>query len=107
MTPGFVDMHVHVTGGGGEAGPASRCPESQLSDFLRVGTTTVVGVCGTDSVSRSQALAPAATWLFEICRVEMSGLPHTCRIRISLPVWVRQGRAPTRVCELGFRHWVL
>ena len=58
VVPGFVDMHVHVTGGGGEAGPASRCPESQLSAFLRVGTTTVVGVCGTDSVSRSQVLTP-------------------------------------------------
>ena len=55
MTPGFIDMHVHVTGGGGEAGPASRCPESQLSAFLNAGITTVVGVCGTDSVSRSQA----------------------------------------------------
>ena len=65
MTPGFVDMHVHVTGGGGEAGPASGCPESQVSDFLRVGITTVVGVCGTDSVSRSQALTPATAWLVQ------------------------------------------
>lgn len=24
ITPGFVDVHVHITGGGGEAGPASR-----------------------------------------------------------------------------------
>lgn len=24
ITPGFVDCHVHITGGGGEAGPASR-----------------------------------------------------------------------------------
>jgi len=54
---------VHVTGGGGEAGPASRCPEAQLSAFLRVGTTTVVGVCGTDSVSRSQVLNPATAGL--------------------------------------------
>lgn len=27
---GFIDMHVHMTGGGGEAGPASRCPEAQV-----------------------------------------------------------------------------
>ena len=65
MTPGFVDMHVHVTGGGGEAGPASRCPESQLSAFLAVGTTTVVGVCGTDSVSRSQVCSTCASSLFD------------------------------------------
>lgn len=24
MVPGFVDIHEHITGGGGEAGPASR-----------------------------------------------------------------------------------
>ena len=67
VTPGFVDMHVHVTGGGGEAGPASRCPESQLSAFLNAGVTTVVGVCGTDSVSRSQAcLSPVNSTLLLI-----------------------------------------
>ncbi|KAL4437512.1 hypothetical protein ABPG77_003493 [Micractinium sp. CCAP 211/92] len=52
--PGFVDLHVHVCGGGGEAGPASRTPEATLSQLLRAGITTVVGVTGTDSVSRSQ-----------------------------------------------------
>lgn len=25
ITPGFIDCHCHITGGGGEAGPASRC----------------------------------------------------------------------------------
>lgn len=25
ITPGFIDPHVHIIGGGGEAGPASRC----------------------------------------------------------------------------------
>eukprot|EP00884_Botryococcus_braunii_P017364 jgi/Botrbrau1/4310/Bobra.0232s0002.2 len=54
VVPGFVDMHVHITGGGGEAGPASRCPEAQLSSLLNAGITTVVGVTGTDSVTRSQ-----------------------------------------------------
>lgn len=24
VVPGFVDIHEHITGGGGEAGPASR-----------------------------------------------------------------------------------
>ncbi len=52
--PGFVDMHVHAAGGGGEAGPSSRTPEAQLSELLRAGITTVVGTTGTDSVSRSQ-----------------------------------------------------
>ena len=54
VVPGFVDMHAHITGGGGEAGPASRCPESRLSAFMDAGITTVVGICGTDTVTRSQ-----------------------------------------------------
>lgn len=51
--PGYIDLHVHITGGGGEQGPASRVPESQLSVFLRSGITTVVGLLGTDGVTRS------------------------------------------------------
>eukprot|EP00730_Choanoeca_flexa_P011131 TRINITY_DN2367_c0_g1_i1.p1 TRINITY_DN2367_c0_g1~~TRINITY_DN2367_c0_g1_i1.p1 ORF type:complete len:1263 (+),score=411.59 TRINITY_DN2367_c0_g1_i1:79-3867(+) len=53
MTPGFVDPHIHVTGGGGENGPSSRTPAVQLSSLVRAGCTTMVGVTGTDSVSRS------------------------------------------------------
>jgi len=51
--PGYIDLHVHITGGGGEQGPTSRVPESQLSVFLRSGITTVVGLLGTDGVTRS------------------------------------------------------
>lgn len=53
VCPGLVDLHVHVTGGGGEQGPASRTPESKLTDFTRNGVTTVLGLLGTDGVSRS------------------------------------------------------
>ena len=53
LTPGFFDQHVHVTGGGGEAGPVSRTPEIMLSSLIKVGTTNVVGVSGTDFVTRS------------------------------------------------------
>ena len=49
-------MHSHITGGGGEAGPASRCPEARLSELLDAGITTVVGVIGTDTVTRSQVV---------------------------------------------------
>ena len=35
VVPAYIDMHVHITGGGGEQGPASRVPESQLSEFLK------------------------------------------------------------------------
>jgi len=55
LVPGFIDAHVHICGGGGEAGPASRTPEIQLSQLTRGGTTTVVGCLGTDSISRSMS----------------------------------------------------
>ena len=52
VVPGLVDIHVHVTGGGGEMGPASRTPEGTLGEILDAGITTLVGVLGTDCVSR-------------------------------------------------------
>ncbi len=51
--PGFIDGHVHITGGGGEGGYATRTPELLLSDAIRGGVTTVVGCLGTDGVTRS------------------------------------------------------
>lgn len=51
--PGYIDQHVHITGGGGEDGFASRVPEIRLSDCIRGGVTTLVGLLGTDSVTRS------------------------------------------------------
>lgn len=53
LVPGYIDMHVHITGGGGEQGPASRVPESYLSAFTTNGITTVVGLLGTDGITRS------------------------------------------------------
>ena len=53
--PGLIDGHVHVTGGGGEGGYATRTPELMLSDAVRGGVTTVVGCLGTDGVTRSMA----------------------------------------------------
>ena len=53
VIPGMIDQHVHVTGGGGESGFTSRVPEIQLSDIVKAGVTTVVGLLGTDSRTRS------------------------------------------------------
>ena len=53
LAPGFIDLHVHVTGGGGEDGFSSRSPESRLTDFSTAGVTTLVGLLGTDGVARS------------------------------------------------------
>ena len=60
VIPGLVDCHVHLTGGGGEAGPASRVPPVALSRFTRGGTTSVVGVLGTDDWIRTTAGLVAA-----------------------------------------------
>ncbi|GGP09060.1 beta-aspartyl-peptidase [Oceanobacillus neutriphilus] len=50
--PGFIDPHVHIIGGGGEGGFATRTPEIQLSDMIQSGITTVVGLLGTDGTTR-------------------------------------------------------
>ena len=51
-TPGFIDSHVHILGGGGEGGFHTRTPEAMLTDFTQYGITTVVGCIGTDGISR-------------------------------------------------------
>lgn len=53
LIPGLIDGHVHITGGGGESGFASRVPALPLSRYTRGGVTTVVGVLGTDDLARS------------------------------------------------------
>lgn len=51
--PGFIDGHVHITGGGGEGGFSTRTPEIMLSDIIKGGITTIVGCLGTDGLTRS------------------------------------------------------
>ena len=55
VIPGIIDAHAHITGGGGESGYASRIPPVPLHRFTRAGVTTVVGLLGTDDVTRSTA----------------------------------------------------
>ena len=74
VLPGFIDPHVHILGGGGEGGPATRAPEIAVEDIVASGVTTVIGCLGTDSVTRhmSSLLAKAraleiegvSTWCF-------------------------------------------
>lgn len=52
VVPGLVDCHVHLGGGGGEQGPASRVPPVDPSALARAGVTTVVGILGTDGTTR-------------------------------------------------------
>lgn len=53
LTPGILDQHVHITGGGGEGSFHTRTPEVQLSELIEGGVTTVVGLLGTDGMTRS------------------------------------------------------
>jgi len=72
--PGFIDPHVHILGGGGEGGPATRAPEIRVEDCAVGRVTTVIGCLGTDSITRhlSSLLAKAraleieglSTWIY-------------------------------------------
>jgi len=53
VSPGLIDQHVHIIGAGGKHGFSSMTPEIMLSEFVACGTTTVVGLLGTDASARS------------------------------------------------------
>jgi beta-aspartyl-dipeptidase (metallo-type) len=55
LLPGFIDNHVHIIGGGGEGSFRTRTPEITLTDLTTAGVTSVVGVLGTDAVTRHTA----------------------------------------------------
>ncbi|MFT5113862.1 MAG: beta-aspartyl-dipeptidase (metallo-type) [Parasphingorhabdus sp.] len=53
VAPGFIDGHAHLTGGGGEAGFATRVPPLPISQFTHTGVTTAIGLLGTDDLTRT------------------------------------------------------
>ncbi|MDM5197443.1 beta-aspartyl-peptidase [Fictibacillus enclensis] len=53
IVPGFIDSHVHITGGGGEGGFRTRTPELMLTDATTSGITTMIGLLGTDGTTRT------------------------------------------------------
>lgn len=53
LLPGFIDQHMHVTGAGGKHGFSSMTPEIKMTELVATGTTTVVGLLGTDGSTRS------------------------------------------------------
>jgi beta-aspartyl-dipeptidase (metallo-type) len=66
VLPGLVDPHVHILGGGGEGGPATRAPEIRIEDIVASGVTTVVGCLGTDGVTRHMTSLLAKARALEI-----------------------------------------
>ena len=53
LTPGFIDSHEHITGGGGEGGFSNQVPPLKFSAPVKAGITTIVGLLGTDGTTRS------------------------------------------------------
>lgn len=73
VIPGFIDAHTHITGGGGEAGFATRVPPVPLSQFTRAGVTTVLGVLGTDDLTRT-----TGSLLAQVYALREEGLSAYC-----------------------------
>ncbi len=65
LTPGLIDNHVHVLGGGGGLGFASRAPELQTSQLVRAGITSVIGMLGFDATSKDMRALIAKTKAFK------------------------------------------
>jgi beta-aspartyl-dipeptidase (metallo-type) len=66
VLPGLIDPHVHILGGGGEGGPATRAPEIRVEDIVSCGVTTVIGCLGTDGVTRHMTSLLAKARALEI-----------------------------------------
>lgn len=60
VIPGLVDCHVHLTGGGGEAGHGTSVPPLPIERFTTGGVTSVVGLLGTDDAIRTPGSVVAA-----------------------------------------------
>lgn len=53
VIPGLIDGHAHITGGGGESGPATKVPAPVLTTYTLAGVTSIVGLLGTDDTTRT------------------------------------------------------
>lgn len=65
--PGLIDSHVHIIGGGGEGGYATRTPELRFEDGFAAGVTTVIGTLGTDGLARSMESLVAKAYGLRAC----------------------------------------
>ena len=73
MVPGLIDGHAHITGGGGETGFASKVPAVHLSEYTQAGVTTVVGLLGTDDITRS-----TSSLIAQVYALRESGISAYC-----------------------------
>ena len=73
LIPGLIDAHAHITGGGGEAGPSTRVPPLHLGEYTRAGVTSVIGLLGTDDLTRNPQ-----TLLTQVMGLREEGLSAWC-----------------------------
>lgn len=102
VIPGVIDQHIHVTGGGGESGFTSKVTEVGLSDLVRGGVCTLVGVLGTDSISRN-----VESLLAKVKALNEEGLTALLLhrlLRLSLPHHHRFGWTGYRPDRRGHRR---
>jgi beta-aspartyl-dipeptidase (metallo-type) len=55
VVPGLIDPHEHLLGGSGEGGLSLQSPMLFLTEIVRAGVTTVVGVLGVDTTMKTMA----------------------------------------------------
>ena len=53
LVPGLIDGHIHLIGGSGEKGFASATPGINAQELRAAGITTVVGLLGTDTTTKT------------------------------------------------------
>ncbi|HVG24911.1 MAG TPA: amidohydrolase family protein [Thermoanaerobaculia bacterium] len=53
VVPGLIDAHIHLIGGSGEKGFSSATPGISAQELLSSGTTTVIGLLGTDTTTKT------------------------------------------------------
>ncbi|MFT5483840.1 MAG: beta-aspartyl-dipeptidase (metallo-type) [Halieaceae bacterium] len=96
LMPGLIDAHCHITGGGGESGAASRVPTPMLSSYTRAGVTSVVGVLGTDDLTRN-----TQTLLTQVYALREEGLSAWCYSGgYHLPLMTLTGSARSDIVNL-------
>jgi beta-aspartyl-dipeptidase (metallo-type) len=73
LIPGLVDGHAHITGGGGEAGFKTKVPPVNLSQYTKAGVTSVIGLLGTDDITRS-----ASSLIAQVYALREEGISAWC-----------------------------
>jgi beta-aspartyl-dipeptidase (metallo-type) len=53
VVPGLIDCHIHLIGGSGEKGFSSATPGIGAKELRDAGTTTVIGLLGTDTTTKT------------------------------------------------------